>query len=146
MGFKQPENTVVNEKTYLLKEDYLFKSNEISERFFVYKVPEGYIWDGASISPLLAFFMRRGGLAMAASVLHDYMYEFGTIQKAIGRNKGHGYSTSEFADMIVSRKFADEMFYDALIRAGFPEWKAKIAYKCVRLFGKKYWNGLPESS
>jgi hypothetical protein len=146
MGFKQPENVPFGENTYKLTEDYLFKSNEISERFFVYKAPKYYIWDGASISPLLAFFMRRGGLAMAASVLHDYMYEFGTIHKAIGRNKDQGYSTSEFVDMIVSRKFADEMFYDALIRAGFPEWKAKIAYKCVRLFGKKYWCGLPESS
>lgn len=145
MGFKQPENVPIGENTYRLTEDYLFKSNEISERFFVYRVPEGYRWDGCSISPLLAFFMRRGGLAMAASVLHDYMYDRGTIQKAIGR-RGEIINNMKysFVSLTVCRKTADKIFYNALIRAGFPKWKAKIAYKCVRLFGKKYWNGLSE--
>jgi len=139
MEFKQPENVVVNDKTYLLTEDYLFNSTT-AQRYFVYKVPKGYIWDGCSISPLLAFFMRRGGLGMAASVLHDYMYEHGSIERAIGSED----RISGFRLIGVGREFADKVFYDALIRAGYSKWKAKISHKCVRLFGKKYWNGLPE--
>lgn len=40
---------------------------------------------------------------------------------------------------IVSRKLADQVFYEAMLVSDVAKWRAWLAYRCVRLFGGKFY-------
>jgi hypothetical protein len=81
-----------------------------------YVIPEGFTTDLASIprifwsitSPFYSKFV-------SPAIIHDYLYRSGTC---------------------ISRKFADEILYNALIKSGVNHLTAFKFYACVRLFGK----------
>ncbi len=82
---------------------------------------EGLICDGASI-PRIAWSIIGSpftGLYRNAAILHDAYYS-----RPSGR----------------SRKATDKMFYEKMIEDGIHIFKAKLMYRTVRFFGKKYWN------
>lgn len=110
-----------------------------------HKVPAGYISDLASIRSLrevcrwaaaaallasafpgpwaywlllvsvaaLALYGLLAGYAMRPAIYHDWLYESGNV----------------------SRKHADDMFYQALRADGIARWRAAIFYAGVRAFG-----------
>jgi hypothetical protein len=41
---------------------------------------------------------------------------------------------------IVPRKLADEIFYEAMLVDDVSKWRAWLAYRCVRMFGGKFYN------
>lgn len=128
---KQPINVPISKTSYKLTEDFIYRQSLIE-----YKIHKGFIWDGASISPFLAWFMRRDGICRAASCIHDFLYTYGCIDVRYYQSKSKYFTGSMY-----TRKEADELFRDVLIESGYPKWKAKIAYRAVRMFGSKYWNG-----
>lgn len=136
MGFKQPENIPVGKDFYKLTRDYMYYINPC----FRVKILHGIIWDGASIPKLFYWFLRRDGKIRAASLVHDAIYsnshlmDIQYLSVEVWRSRPEPFS----------RDTADQLFYNLMIEAGIPKWKANIAHKCVRIFGKKHWKGLPE--
>lgn len=77
-------------------------------------VPAGFVTDFCSSIPMVWSVIPKWDKYGKATVIHDYLY-----------------FTKE-----VSRKRADEIFYEAMLVSGVKKWKAKIMYQAVRLFGR----------
>lgn len=80
-------------------------------------VPKGFITDFASVPRAFWWLFPPDGQYTQAAVLHDYLYF-----KAFS-----------------SRKWADEIFYEAMGVLEVPWWKRKLMYRAVRLFGWIPW-------
>ena len=100
---------------FILQEDYVFRN--LNGKFD--KIPAGFIWDGASIGKKLGAVALKVGntrynSALGEGLIHDYMY----------RNPQR-----------YTKKEADELFYDNLVRCNNPD--SLKMYKAVDLFGDK---------
>lgn len=82
-------------------------------------VPEGFITDFASIPRGLWNLFPRWGKHGHAAVVHDFLYW--THQ--------------------IPRKEADGVFLEAMRVLKTPEWKARLMYRAVRIFGGLAWKG-----
>ena len=80
-------------------------------------VPKGFRTDLASVPRILWCLIPPFGRYSQAAVIHDYLYHF---------QEG-------------TKKVADEIFYELMLRYGTYKWKAKIMYLAVRLFGGGAW-------
>lgn len=78
-------------------------------------VPAGFVTDFCSSIPIVWSVIPKWDKYGKATVIHDYLY-----------------FTRE-----VSRKKADDIFYEAMLVLGVKKWKAKMMYWSVRLFGRK---------
>lgn len=83
----------------------------------VIHVPEGFSTDFASVPRLPVLYAAMGNIAHAPAVVHDYLY-----------------SSRE-----VSRREADEVFYEAMRVIGVPKWKALPMFWAVRAFGWRFY-------
>lgn len=83
----------------------------------VFCVPVNFITDYASIPRLLQLFISKLGRHRKAAVIHDYLYN----------------ANSEYLHL--TRKECDLVFYDAMIDANVPRWKAYTMYQAVRVGG-----------
>jgi len=78
-----------------------------------YVVPAGTLTD-------LASGFATG--ASAAAILHDHLYQRGIHFKQI-KDKAE----------------ADDIFYEAMISTGVPQWRAWMYFLAVRMFGWRYY-------
>ena len=83
-------------------------------------IPEGYMTDFESVPRLPGVFAFAKLVAVKESVLHDYMYDCMTHK--------------------VTRKFADQVFYNAMRQHGVGRFRAYTMYLAVRAFGRRPWN------
>lgn len=94
---------------FVLEKAFMYYVNDIP-----HYVPEGFIFDGASIPRgLWNLFEPNHPRHMAAACIHDFLY------------------SSE----LYNRKICDKLFYLFLIERGVNKCKAWIMYKAVDLFG-----------
>ena len=88
---------------------------------------DGQSTDFASIPRLLRFiFTPRGSKRWPygwAAVIHDELYR---KQQINGK--------------AITRKYADQVFREAMLVSGVPMWLAKTFYRTLRLTGKRAWN------
>lgn len=89
------------------------------------EAPEGMIVDGASVPRLAWWFLPPDGLHRAAALGHDW------------NNKMKGLLAN---GQRITRLQADVLFYETMICAGVPKWRALTAYRVVRQFGLRAWN------
>lgn len=75
---------------------------------------KGFIFNGASVPKMLWGILDPAGEAFEASCIHDYLYQ----------------------TTLKSKAYADEAFRDTLLAYGVDEYKALLAYRAVRRFGK----------
>ena len=106
-------------------ENKMIVANDISWRCVVddqvFFLPEGFIFDGASIPrPLWSVYGGPFGKYRDAACLHDFLYAYGSL-------------------LGVSRKKADHYFYRRMINDRISHYKAKSMYGAVYIFGKKYY-------
>ena len=80
-------------------------------------VPAGFVTDFASSPFFVWSFIPPWGRYSKAAVVHDYIYQ----------------------TKCRTRKEADDIFYEAMLVLGVPEWKAKLMYSGVRIFGLIPW-------
>lgn len=122
-------------KTWLLLADYrLVYEDKQGKRLIEFLIPIGFEFDLASIPRFLWSIISSFELSIAAPLIHDYLYRFE------GNNKHHR-ATSPTPGLIsqrISRKRADEIFYDIMIMEGVPKWKAVAAFRAVRWFATKW--------
>jgi hypothetical protein len=82
-----------------------------------FTVPIGFTTDGASCPKILwSLCAPMSGPQVEAAILHDFMY-----------SKDSGWK--------ISRKFADDVFYNAMRADGTSLWRAKAIYYGVRAGG-----------
>lgn len=81
-------------------------------------VPAGFITDLASTPRFIWSLLPPHGDYAKAAILHDYLYSKGSVS--------------------VTRKAADFIFYEAMGVLGVAEWKRKLIYHTVRMFGGKH--------
>ena len=77
------------------------------------RIPTGFITDFASVPRLPLAYMLMGGVAHKAAVVHDFLYQFGSVD----------------------RRTADRVFKEAMEVTGVSAWRRYPMYLAVRLFG-----------
>lgn len=77
-------------------------------------VPAGFITDLASVPRALWSVFPPHGKYAKAAILHDYLYE-------------HAINT---------KRYADNIFLEAMEVLGVPKWRRLAMYWAVRLFGR----------
>ncbi len=80
----------------------------------IIRVPKGYITDLASTPRLIWWWLPPHGRYAKAAILHDYLYSHG----------------------VMSRKYADSIFLEAMSVLGVKRVRIYIMYFAVRLFGR----------
>lgn len=80
----------------------------------IIQVPVNFCTDFASIPKWLWFFPKDDPQYAKAAVLHDYLLAY-----AVG-----------------TKDWADSVFLEAMLVLGCPQWKARLFYTFVKLFGK----------
>lgn len=81
-------------------------------------VPVGFKTDFASIPRLFWRILPPIGIYGKAAVLHDYLY----------------------ASQLSTRKWADQIFLEAMTVLNVPTWKRQVMFRAVRTFGWLAWN------
>jgi hypothetical protein len=81
------------------------------------EVPVGFVTDLASIPRPLTILQREYGAVNRAAILHDWAY--------YTRGKVHPNFT-------MTRKEADQLFYQVLVVDGVAKWRAWTMYWAVR--------------
>lgn len=117
-------------KLYMLVQDYKIDLTPYGYNLIL-TIPQGFVYDGASVPRFLWSIVGLGidGLHRAAALVHDYLYE------NQGRISGIGAYGFAF-----TRKQSDVLFRDMMRRDKIANHRVWLAYKGVRLFGKKVWN------
>lgn len=126
---KQPDirpHSESGEARYILNEDYRFSLKYVDGHRRYFKVPKGFLFDGASVPRLFMFLigLERDGVHRAGSLIHDYIY----------RNKGVIKSNCRCVFRL-TRKQGDQLFYKVNKDRGLKSWHNRIAYLTVRGFG-----------
>lgn len=90
----------------------------------VIEVPEGFVYDGASI-PRALWWLIGGpftGRYRRAALLHDYLY---TVR-------------------VCSREEADQVLLEAMVEDRVPKWRRWAMFQAVRLGGGAAWRAATE--
>lgn len=80
-------------------------------------VPPGFVTDFASVPRGLWNVFNKIGPWNKAAVIHDYLYDMGTLPKFL----------------------CDKTFYEACGVSGVPQWKRWVLYQAVHIGGGKAW-------
>jgi hypothetical protein len=82
------------------------------------KIPEGFVFDGASIPRVFRWlFSRVGAPHQVAALLHDWLY----------------------SEQFVSRRHADRMYYRTCLKMGVGGIPARLMFVALVLFGGMAW-------
>ena len=84
----------------------------------IINVPRGYVTDLASVPRALWTIFPPHGRYAKAAIVHDYLYS-----NAIG-----------------SKRWADQVFFEAMGVLGVPQWRKCVMYWAVRLLGRGNYN------
>lgn len=84
---------------------------------FTITVPKGFVTDLDSVPRIPFVFFIAKGRTVESAVVHDYLYRTG----------------------LVSRKEADDIFYELMIKEGVSSFRSWYIYSAVRLFGGFSW-------
>lgn len=122
---EQPKNIPTGKREYTLIEQYTCPLTGIC-------VPKGLKYDGASIPRVCwsLIGLSPDGLLRAAALVHDWCYINGGIVE-----------DSQGAELTLSKKEADKLFYELLMLAGVNPYRAKVAHFAVRCFGRGGYKG-----
>ncbi len=85
-----------------------------------FTVAAGFVTDLASIPRAVRSLIPQVGRHLQAAVVHDWCYA--------GNTK-------------LTRREADDLFYEGMTSLGVPWWKRQAMYTAVRMFGSSPWKG-----
>lgn len=95
----------------------LIYRSDVADTVFI--VPYGFVTDLASVPRLPVIFFLTGGTAQAAAVIHDWLYSPKCKDK-------------------ITRKMADDVFYEAMLVCDVPKWRAWLMWMGVRSAGASF--------
>ena len=111
-------------KRYAVLNEYWPVRGQYGDKELFFPVSARYVTDFASVPVFLHWLVQPFGRNAEPAILHDWMYAVG------GTKQG-------------ARKFADEIYYAALIDVGTPVWLARLNYTAARWFAPRNF-GNPE--
>lgn len=97
------------------------------------KVPAGFITDFASSPPAVWWLIPPWGKYGKAAIIHDYLYQNHRYRSQAQR------MSSPLIKLPVTRKYADDIFREAMIVLGVAPWRCSLMYWGVRAFGWLAW-------
>lgn len=104
---------LVGTGSYRLKEALIYAGSDLVI------IPDGFIFDGASVPKLFTnLFPKSGARYDRAACLHDWLY----------------------ATQTTTRKEADDLFLEAMKADGVGTITRRTIYRAVRMFGWSAWN------
>ena len=92
-------------------------------------VPDGFLFDLASIPRIFWSLIAPFELSITAPLLHDFLYHF----------RGNPPAGSVTPSRRYSRVDADRLFRRVMEIEGVPGWRRTLAYLAVRAFGWLGW-------
>ena len=92
-------------------------------------IPEGFSFDLASIPRPFWSLVAPFELSIVAPLLHDFLY----------RHMGQVPVGCAIPVRTWTRKEADQLFLEAMVREHVPAWRRHSAYRAVRTFGHFAW-------
>jgi hypothetical protein len=142
----QPRNIPISADKYRLVENYEYRwYSKNSSKDFRIIVPEGFIYDGASIPRVVWSIsgLRPDGLIRAAACIHDWIYRYsGKVPPASYQfapdTPGESLVWSDCNESI-SRDYADRLFRYIMRDAGVAPRRVEMAYYAVWAFGWYSW-------
>ena len=103
-------------EAYHLEEPFKYYVGHLGSKDFI-EVFVGFETDFASVPRLFWGVIPPYGVHGKAAVIHDFLY----------------YKKNR------PRKECDKIFLEAMLVSGVKEWKAKVMYRAVRVFGAIVW-------
>lgn len=102
----------------------------VIEGLYLYGGAKQFVFDGVSIPrPLWSIVgTELGGRCRLAGLVHDFLYQHCGKTWIL-----HGETRAYFTWF--SRRQCDQIFYDLLLRAGMPRFRAWLMYRAVRGIG-----------
>jgi hypothetical protein len=141
----RPLTRPVAKQKYMLCEEFTYTWATKSKRVFRIIVPNGFIFDGASVPKIFWSFIRpMAGDMMAAALVHDYIYRhngdmpIGRFQEYKREHNKNEEGVWINSDIIIGRKYGDAIFEQIMAAAG-RGWTRKIAHRAVNIGGWLSW-------
>jgi hypothetical protein len=95
-----------------------------------YVIPEGFVFDGASVPKFLRTWLSPMGVLLIGGLVHDYAYKYTVLLKKGKKNTGHvmkqGEADKVFRDINIEVngfRTINYLAYWALVLGGFVAWK-----------------------
>lgn len=110
----------VERRLWTLVDDYV-----ISFEKWWFRIPSGFVCDLANVPRLLWWVIGPHELGLVAPLIHDALYRYrGALPL--------GWTLDGWT---CDRKEADVIFHRMMLADHVPAWKARLAYRAVRIFG-----------
>lgn len=119
-----PVLTFIGGGRWRLEQSYEYRDGDT-----VVSVPAGFEFDLSSVPRLFWFLIAPFELSIAAPLLHDFLYRFGSRPPAGSVMPPRTYTRGE----------ADRMFREIMRAEGVSAWRRTLGYAAVRLFGRSAW-------
>lgn len=91
---------------------------------FTLVIPAGFVFDLASVPRMVWWMIAPFELSIAAPLVHDFLYR---------------YSGMLASGEVITRRVADRLFWELMVRELVPGWRRVLSYIAVRLFGWMAW-------
>lgn len=146
-SYFQPNIIPIGSRLYVLADTWTYRwyPKETLDVESLITVPEGFVYDGASIPRITwsLFGVTPDGVHRAAALVHDWIYTFdgdlppGSVMRKITMADG----SIKVLDTIDkwTRKDADRFFKKMLLETDMKRWKVECMYNAVRWFGWIKW-------
>lgn len=118
---------------------------------YVLVVPQWATSDLASVPRFLWSVCAPFELGLAAPFVHDYLYRHAGRIECMVVSNGFGLRARDLTDNsrysayyavhVFGREQVDKIFLDLMEQEGVSWWRRQSAYRAVRMFGGKAWQG-----
>jgi hypothetical protein len=100
-------------------------------------VPAGYRYNRASIPEIIpAWIVNRDDLGCVAPLIHDAIYrQHGDISYPPPSDPSNRDRAWAWPWMRIERGTTDELFYRLMLADKVRPWRARVAFRAVRIFG-----------
>jgi hypothetical protein len=116
---------ILTVRTWKVSRDFKYKLDGQD-----YIIPEGFVFDGASVPKFLASFLSPVGVLLIGGLVHDYAYKFSALRK-VGAKKGE--------ILLLDKSEADRIFRDINIEVNGFHLLNYLTYWTLRAFGFLAW-------
>lgn len=123
-------------RRWIFVADWTYKT---SDGTIIY-IPEGFVFDGASIPRPFWWFLSPTGLLLIPAVIHDFIYKNGFYFDITDFNNRESDWKGRVVTVNCKRSVADKMFYDIAYEVNEIHLADIPAYAAVRMFGWAAWN------
>lgn len=119
-------------KVWVLMFEYVITLDLQDDMPIEFKIPQNFEFDLASIPRIIWPLIGSFELSLVAPLIHDYLYQFH------GEPKHHRHASHTWFKPVLTRAEADSIFLDLMLAEKVTSWKAKAAYRAVRLFAPRW--------